>query len=553
LQLSDNLTFVDILAQTQNNKEELSQWQEYFNWEDLGEAADYYGLLFDFTGQIRVGNDSLLWQTERVYECIERFKLRLSCHREADSLNLEFHYDPASFQEEAIQRLAEHFETLLDNVISAPEKPINTLDILSDRQRQEILVDFNDTGAFPAPESTFHSLFEAQAALTPAALALFYKEQSLTYTELNQQANQLAHHLRGLGVAPDNLVGLCFPRSCEMVVALLAILKAGGAYLPLDPNLPYERLHYMLEDSGAVAMVTTSALLSRTNTGQDTLPVVCLDTFRTAYSAENPTNLTNPSNLAYSVYTSGSSGRPKGVMIEHRSPLNLLVGLEQSVYAKLPVKKFRVSLNAPLSFDASMQQLVLLLRGHTLVIIPEEIRSDGTALLQYLQHNQVESLDCTPSQLQILLDAGLMAQPYPKVVLAAGEAIEGRMWQTLAQSQPGRFFNIYGPTECTVDATCYTIKPQDKEPSIGKPLANYQVYVLDSEMNPLPIGVAGELHVGGVGLARGYLNRPDLTSQKFVPNPFSVVPDARLYKTGDLARFRPDGKLGVFRSARPTG
>ncbi|HEY7496545.1 MAG TPA: non-ribosomal peptide synthetase, partial [Candidatus Tectomicrobia bacterium] len=302
---------------------------------------------------------------------------------------------------------------------------------------------------------------------------------------------------------------------------------------------------FMMVDTQAPVLVTQERLLQE-------LPefgaeVVCIDTegeHSAQARAENPSSGATAEHLAYVIYTSGSTGRPKGVMIQHRSTVNLAAGLHQAIYAHQHAP-LRVSLNAPLTFDASVKQVLQLLYGHVLYILPEEVRPDGQALLSYVRHCALDVLDCTPAQLRLLLAAGLAQEPSLALQLAlvGGEALDETTWTSLAANAKTHFYNVYGPTECTVDATVCSVQAAPPEPTIGRPIANTQIYILDEQLRPVPIGVPGELHIGGAGLARGYVNDAALTAEKFIPHPFSDRPGARLYKTGDLATYLSDGNI----------
>ena len=400
-----------------------------------------------------------------------------------------------------------------------------------------------------------HQLFEAQVERTPDAIAVVFENQQLSYRALNACANQLAHYLKTLGVEPDVLVGLCVGRSLEMIVGLLGILKAGGAYVPLDPTYPQERLALMLSDSQVPVLLTQKKWLPQVSE-QAAARVICLDSDWAVIANESEKNVASDvttENLAYVIYTSGSTGTPKGVTIEHRSVLNLSTALYQSIYTRYHNTQLRVSLNGSLAFDTSVKQIIQLLSGHTLDIIPESIRFDGSILLDYLTNHQIDVFDCTPSQLGLLISAGLLSQTVsaPKTVLIGGEPINESTWQALAPVENLRFYNVYGPTECTVDATVCEVRTSVK-PVIGRPIANVQISILDQQLQPVPVGESGELYIGGACLARGYLNRPVLTAEKFIPN--QIPPNSlfsketpflstRLYKTGDLARYLPDGNI----------
>ena len=392
-----------------------------------------------------------------------------------------------------------------------------------------------------------HQLFEAQVERTPDAIAVVFENQQLSYSALNARANQVAHYLNTLGVEPEVLVGLCVERSLEMIVGLLGILKAGGAYVPLVPTYPKARLTFMLSDSQAPVLLTQKKWLAQFS--EQGARVLCLDADWEKMAHESDKNLVSgvtPDNLAYLIYTSGTTGVPKGVAIEHRSVFNLAHALHQAIYASYQAEQLRISLNGSLAFDTSVKQIIQLFYGYTLDIIPESIRFEGTALLDYIKAHQIEVFDCTPSQLELLISAGLLSQSVPKMVLIGGEPINESTWQALAQAKNIRFYNLYGPTECTVDATICEVQSSIK-PVIGKALANVETYILDPQLQPVPVGESGELYIGGAGLARGYFNRPELTAKKFISKAnLPVLKDLAglvLYKTGDLARYLPDGHI----------
>ncbi|WP_163871158.1 non-ribosomal peptide synthetase, partial [Myxococcus eversor] len=414
--------------------------------------------------------------------------------------------------------------------------------MLPAEERRQVLVEWNNTRRELPWTGAFHERFEAQAALTPDALAVLDDSSSLSFLQLNQRSNQLAHLLRSRGVGPEVRVAFCLERTVDSLVALLAILKAGAAYVPLDSAYPHERLAFMLQDSGAPFVLTLSHLLPRL----DSASALCLDddALRASLAAlpdSNPPRVSLPSHLAYVIYTSGSTGRPKGVMVHHSSVVNLLSALSSSVYSDVQ-RPLRISLNAPLSFDASVKQLVFLSLGHCLCFVPQAAREDVPLLLSWLKKHQLDVLDCAPSHLRLLLDEGLADSGRHLRVLIGGEAIDDSLWATLSSSPSLSAFNVYGPTEATVDTTALAIRASAR-PSLGGPLSNVSTFILDASLQPAPIGVPGELFIGGDGLARGYHLRPDLTAERFVPNPFSATPGARLYRTGDKARWLAHGHL----------
>jgi amino acid adenylation domain-containing protein/FkbM family methyltransferase len=491
------------------------------------------------------------------WSVVERFDLRLAAVRRAARCDLELHYDPQGRPAAEVERLMACYLALLESAVADPSRAILDLEYLSAAERERLLVERNQTALDFPRHTTLPELIEKQAARTPEALAVVDGVAALSYGALCHRAGQLAGRLRRLGVGPERLVALLMERSPELVVGALAVMKAGGAFVAIDPAQPPERLVWMLRAAGCELLICDPGAGKTLTAPALRLPSLDVEVLefgpRTALSgAEAGAEVVvaaepHPSHLAYAIFTSGSTGRPKGVMIEHRSVVHLVTALQQAIYRHEP-GPLRVSLNAPLSFDASIKQLIQLSGGHTLVIVPEEVRPDGEAFLRFLEERRVEVLDATPAQLRLLHHAGLPARSpgTPRRLLIGGEAIDPELWDRLLADGDRQYDNVYGPTECTVDATRAAVTSDAAQPTVGRPLANVRVYVLDRFSTPVPDGVAGELYVGGAGLARGYAGAPTATAASFVPDPFSGDVGGRLYRTGDLARYLGDGTLELL-------
>jgi amino acid adenylation domain-containing protein len=448
-------------------------------------------------------------------------------------------------------RVLQLLQTALASIVKAdPHRPAWTVSILPEAERRALLQDADTLSAAATNSQLIHGMFETWAQRTPQAVALVDGTNQLTYAELNARANQLARHLRQLGVGPEKLAALCFDRSPEMVIALLAVLKSGGAYVPLDATYPTARLLEILHDSAPVALLTHSSIQQRLGTSL-TIPAVILDHAqweRSPWSLLDEQNLTagsvgvEPFNLAYVIYTSGSTGQPKGVMVEHRNLVYFIQGLEHCIHSLQPVCE-RIAWNSSFAFDMAAKAWTQLTQGRSVYLLAEAIRHDGHALNEFLVKNEIEAIECTPSHLRMMLDGGLLEGRIPSLgkVLLGGEAIDQRMWSALAASESTRFFNMYGPTECSVDASCGLIS--GSAPHIGKVIPGARIYILDPYREPVPVGIAGEIYIGGAGVARGYLHRAALTAERFVRDPYSSQPEARMYKTGDLGRWRADGTI----------
>jgi amino acid adenylation domain-containing protein len=399
-------------------------------------------------------------------------------------------------------------------------------------------MEWNDTQAKYPQSQCIHQLFEAQVERTPDAVAVVFENQQLTYQQLNCYANQLAHHLQALGVGPEVLVGICVERSLEMVVGLLGILKAGGAYVPLDPAYPHERQAFMLQDSQVAVLLTQTQLVARLQ--QHEAKVLCLDTDWETINRESRENLVTqvlPTHKAYVLYTSGSTGQPKGVIIEHRSTVAFLAWARKVFTTEVLAG---VLASTSICFDLSVFELFVPLSwGGQVILVENALHLPTLPAVQ-----DITLINTVPSAIAELLRVeGVLTSV--RTVNLAGELLQNRLVQQLYQQDMiQQVFNLYGPSEDTTYSTFALIEREaTKPPTIGCPIANTQIYILDSHLQPVPVGVPGELHISSVGLARGYLNHPDLTAGKFIPNPFSYKEGARLYKTGDLACYLPDGNI----------
>jgi amino acid adenylation domain-containing protein len=423
---------------------------------------------------------------------------------------------------------------------------VNHMSGLTEAERQRVLFDWNRTRTEYPRHSCIHELFEQQAEKRPNAVALKFENQSLTYRRLNERANQVAHYLRALGVGPDGMAGLLMERSIEMIVGLLGILKAGGAYVPLDANYPAHRLDFMIADTRTrVMLVQDSTALSPAKTWRETM-LVALDPTNaeiSRQSTKNPENLNEAENLAYVMYTSGSTGQPKGVMVSHRAVVRLVKNTD---YIDLSENETFLQFS-PISFDASTLEIwAPLLNGGCLAIMPPEAQS-LEELGAAIQQNRVTTLWLTAGLFDLMVDQRLEDLRPLRQLIVGGDVLSPSHVRKAMNGLPGcTLINGYGPTEGTTFTCCHKITREDAAGTsipIGRPISNTQVYLLDSENKPAPIGEAGELCIAGDGLARGYLNEPELTANKFVPHTFDPCPQARIYKSGDLARYRSDGVI----------
>jgi amino acid adenylation domain-containing protein/FkbH-like protein len=473
-----------------------------------------------------------------------KFELTVVVQETRRGLVLRAEYDTQLFNSSTIERLLQHFETLLSGVVAEPSRRLSELPLLTATERHQLLVEWNSTTAEYPRDKCIHQVFEEQAARTPKATAMVFKEQPLTYHELNTRANQLAHYLRELRIGPGVPLALTVERSREMVIGMLGILKAGCVYVPLDPSYPRERLAFMLADTGAPVVLTQQSLVSLVP--PQAVKVIALDTdweLISAQSRENPLNTALSDDLAYIMYTSGSTGQPKGVAVPHRAVNRLVLNTD---YIKFNASD-RIAQISNISFDAATFEVWgALLNGGQLIGIGPEVVLSPKAFAREIQARGITAMFLTAALFNQLASEVPGSLRSVRTVIAGGEALDPKWVRAVLEHQPPqRLLNGYGPTENTTFTCCGLITDSELQTGnvpIGRPIANTEIYILDQRLNPVPVGVPGELYAGGDGLARGYWNRPELTAERFVPNPYGPA-GTFLYRTGDLARYLPDGRI----------
>ncbi|HET8842872.1 MAG TPA: amino acid adenylation domain-containing protein, partial [Ktedonobacteraceae bacterium] len=466
------------------------------------------------------------------------FELRMGVTQSAQGLSTTLEYNTDLFEDSTIQRILSHWETILQGIVARPEQRLSRLSLLGEAERKQVLFDWNATQHAMPQKTTLHQLFEQQVQRTPDIVALISEEHCLTYAHLNQRANQLAHLLRISGVGPDVLIGLSVERSPEMIIGLLGILKAGGAYVPLDPNYPPDRYQFILQDTQIFMLLTRQHLLTQLPIGD--ISALCLDIDWSTIArlpAEDLPPLSSAEHLAYIIYTSGSTGKPKGVLVEHRNVCPVLI---DSIETFELGNDERVMQCASLSFDVSVLEIFMtLLTGSTLCLLSSTNAVSGEELAFQLRYQAITAVGLTPPHLETLPIDGLDDL---RMIMTGGESCP---LSTVSRCSAGRrFYVAYGVTETAIQTTVQKmLEPYPQGTPIGRPLASVQAYLLDAQGDPVPVGIAGELYIGGAGLTRGYLHASEQTAERFVPHPFSLEAGARLYRTGDLARYRADGTI----------
>ncbi len=538
----DDLSFNSFLELTKANAAEALDHKNcdrsWFTELLLESGLDRFKVWFE------IEDHNIIWKREL-------FALSLVVNSQETSA-ITFKYNSDLFDDTTIARWARHWQTLLVNALTTPELAIDQLPLLTEREKTELLFDWNQTKVEYPTDKNIYQLFEERVKKNPDAIAVIFAGQQLTYQELNQKANQLARYLQTLGVKPEVLVGICIERSLEMVIGLLGILKAGGAYVPIDPYYPEDRLSYMLQDSGVKVLLSQKSVAS-------VLPpheakVICLDAdwhLVAEYDEDNLEVAINPENLAYVIYTSGSTGKPKGVMNTHQGIHNRLWWMQEMYQL---TAGDRVLQKTPFSFDVSVWEFFwTLMTGATMVVAKPEGHKDSNYLADLIKQQQVTTMHFVPSMLQVFLqESNLERCKSLKRVFCSGEALPFELTKRFFERLDCQLHNLYGPTEAAIDVTYWECQPQDdlQVVPIGRPIANTQTYILDKHFQPVPVGVLGELYLGGTNLARGYLNRPQLTEERFIIPPPAAPPFLRgaggierLYKTGDLARYRRDKNI----------
>ena len=541
--LNGEKRFSEIIRVAADQSRAAEQWQDYFVWQhDASDESQTASVKLAFEYCEAPSSESRGAALYRFYSCPEPYLLKVICIHERESLAFEFHYDQSSINQPSVERISAHLDTLLKSVANDPFERITRLEILNDAHCAEIRDALK--GRFePVPRACIHELFEQQAEQWPQRIAVACETDTITYEQLDRRTNQLAHRLRRLGVGPEVAVGICLSPSIDLLVAIIGVLKAGGFYVPLDPAYPNDRLLFILSDTRAAVLISERAIAEVISGTQ--LTTLFIDEERKALAAESiakPDKAVAPVNLAYVIYTSGSTGRPKGVLVSHENVVHSTFArtayYEESLTTYLLLSSF--------SFDSSVAGLFwTLCSGATLLLPAEEVRRDMPALIKLIQRKEVSHLLCLPSLYSLLLEAAEREDlDSLRCVIVAGEACPLELPEKHRRASDASLYNEYGPTEGTVWASVYKVAASGtRQIPIGSAIANTQIYVLDKHLELVPFGVSGELFIGGRGITRGYLNLPGMTAEKFVPDPFGSSNGARLYRTGDRVRCRPNGEI----------
>ena len=550
--LDEDLKFNELLERINQGVTENSQWQESFSWQQIisddeeSVEENLYPVAFEYEewNERQKAGDVTFTITEP-YVCAERYTIKLSCHHLPDGLRLELHYNSDTLTKQDVQRLGEEYVQVLSSALARPEATLAELEMVGPGERQQLLVEWNQTSREYPRETRVHELFEQQAASKPKAVAVLTAKKGVSYGELNSRANRLAFYLRRQGVGPDSFVGVMMERGVDMIVALLGVLKAGGAYVPLDPQYPLERLSFMLNDAGVSVLLTQSWLVG--NVPTQGLNVIFLDDEPEDINLEsdkNPERVGAAENLAYVIYTLGSTGQPKGVLITHENLIHSTAARKN--YYSEPIENYL--LLSSFAFDSSVAGIFwTLAEGGTLSLPGDNAHQNPSELAEWIKRNQVSHTLALPSLYSLILAVGDSRDLKSLgTVIVAGEACPRDLVERHSRILPeASLYNEYGPTEGTVWSSVFDclMEPRHSVVPIGRPISNTRLYILDQHLKLVPVGVAGELYVSGEGLARGYLNRPELTAEKFIPNAFSEESGTRLYRTGDLTRYLPDGNI----------
>ncbi|AEG01889.1 non-ribosomal peptide synthetase [Methylomonas methanica] len=509
-------------------------------------ALPLFTSLLNYRHSPRNEDASVAWNGMRVIvggEERTNYPITLSVDDFGDGFGLTLQCIDSSLSDRLITYVLTSVKAIIEALTVNPNLPMFAISVVAEDEERQILKDWNATKVVYPQGRCIHQLFEAQVEQTPDAIALTFEDQSLSYAELNAKANQLAHYLIERGVGPDVLVGICIERSLEMAIGLLGILKAGGAYVPLDPSYPEERLAFMLADIKPIVVLTQAQFASRELASSEVLRLDSDWVKVESYPVVNPCPELQPMNLAYCIYTSGSTGQPKGAGVPHQGILNRLQWMQAEYHLD---STDHVLQKTPYSFDVSVWEFFWpLMTGARLIVAPPELHKDSQGLIELIRREHITTIHFVPSMLQAYVDTPDVEQCTSlKRVICSGEALSTDLVQRFQQKLPAELHNLYGPTEASVDVSYWACPPDCAETAvpIGKPIANIQLHILDRSLNPVPVGTPGELHIAGIGLGRGYLNRPGLTAEKFIPDPFGPA-GSRLYKTGDLVRYRLDGNI----------